>query len=68
MKTRAFHEAIVNKIPQINSPVAMVNTSGDLLFLALPKSTYLALSNAAAKKGKTLAEALSTAINNYLEN
>lgn len=40
---------------------------GDILFLAFPKETYLALSNEAAKRGHTLAKALQIAIDNYLK-
>ncbi len=39
----------------------------DVLFLAFPKETYVALSNEAAKRGHTLAQALQIAIDNYLK-
>lgn len=39
----------------------------DVLFLAFPKSSYVALSNEAAKRGHTVAQALQIAITNYLK-
>lgn len=40
---------------------------GDILFLAFPKATYKALSDEAAKRGHTLAQALQLAIDGYLK-
>jgi hypothetical protein len=39
----------------------------DVLFLAFPKATYAALSNEAAKRGHTIAQALQIAIADYLK-
>jgi hypothetical protein len=38
----------------------------NLYFLAVPLETYQALSEAAAKRGMTLAQALSKAVNDFL--
>lgn len=45
------------------------NPSGveDLLFLAIPVATYKALSDAAAKKNLTVAQAFKVAIENFLK-
>ena len=39
----------------------------DVLFLAFPKATYVVLSNEAAKRGHTVAQALQIAIADYLK-
>jgi len=47
-------------------PVEDTVGMGDILFLAFPKATYSALSDEAAKRGHTLAQALQIAIDDYL--
>lgn len=56
-------------VPQNLEDFEPVEDAGlsDILFLAFPKATYVALSNEAAKRGHSLARALQIAIDDYLK-
>ena len=41
--------------------------TGNIMFIALPEATYIALSDAAAKRGMTAIQAIASAIDDYLK-
>lgn len=41
--------------------------TGNIMFIALPETTYIALSDAAAKRGMTAIQAIANAIDEYLK-
>jgi len=41
--------------------------TGNIMFIALPEATYIALSDAAAKRGMTAIQAIANAIDDYLK-
>jgi len=43
------------------------NPTGNIMFIALPEATYIALSDAAAKRGMTAIQAIANAIDEYLK-
>lgn len=43
------------------------NPTGNIMFIALPEATYIALSDAAAKRGMTAIQAIASAIDDYLK-
>lgn len=58
---------VVQEIKEPLNPETAVSVFGDLLFLAMPGSTFRALSDEAAKRNMTLAQFIAAAVGDYIQ-
>jgi len=57
----------IGYLPNQNAPgLPPGNPTGEIVFIALPEATFVALSDAAQKRGMNVAQALAAALDEFL--